>query len=75
MQKASGVLGEYGWVYIAITYAALQIGQRSFLHCLLALAAGLAFGWTVKKTGSITGVSLAHGLINIGLYLVLPYIF
>ncbi len=74
MQRAADGLGSYGWVYIAAVYAVLQIGQGSALHCTLALGAGLFFGWTVKNTGSIMGAGLAHGLINIGLYLVLPHI-
>ncbi|HXZ95403.1 MAG TPA: CPBP family intramembrane glutamic endopeptidase [Dehalococcoidia bacterium] len=75
MQRASTkMLGNWGWVYIAVLYAVLQIGQRSALHFMLSLLIALLFGWTVKRTGSILGVSLCHGLINIGLYLIFPFV-
>jgi membrane protease YdiL (CAAX protease family) len=75
MQQAAGALGSYGWVYIAAVYAVLQIQQGSLEYCLFGLVAGLFFGYVVKLSGSIIGVSLAHGLINIGLFLVFPHIF
>jgi uncharacterized protein len=75
MQRASGALGSYGWIFIAAMYAALQIWQGSILHCVFCFGVSLFFGWIVKKTRSISGVGAAHGLINIGLYLVFPHIF
>jgi membrane protease YdiL (CAAX protease family) len=75
IQRASGALGSYGWIFIAAVYAALQIWQGSILHCLFCFGVGLLFGWTVKKTRSISGVGAAHGFINIGLYLIFPHIF
>jgi hypothetical protein len=75
MQCASTkVLGNWGWVYVAVLYAVLQIGQLSALHFVFSLLIALLFGWIVKKTDSIAGVSLCHGLINVGLYLIFPFI-
>jgi membrane protease YdiL (CAAX protease family) len=75
MQRCSiGALGPWGWVYVALVYSMLQIGYESATQWLLALAVGLFFGWVVKKTGSLLGVALAHGVINIGLYLVIPFV-
>jgi len=34
----------------------------------------LFFGYSVHKTGSILGVTLSHGLTNIGLFLVFPFL-
>jgi uncharacterized protein len=75
MQHASKPLGSYGWIFVAVVYGVLQIWQGSVLHCIFSFGVGLYFGWIVKKTGSILGVSGAHGLINIGLYLIFPHIF
>jgi membrane protease YdiL (CAAX protease family) len=75
MQKALAGLGDYWWMYVAAVYAVLQIGQGSVWHCLVAFGMSLIFGWVVKRSGSIFGVSIAHGLINIGLFLVLPHLF
>jgi membrane protease YdiL (CAAX protease family) len=74
MQRAANTLASYGWIYIAAIYSLIQIGQGSAFHCLFVFAIGLLFGWTVKNTGSIIGVGLSHGLINIGLFLVFPHI-
>lgn len=76
MQRASvQALGAWGWVYIAVLYSVLQIGHLSAIHCLFALVVALFFGFIVKRTGSLLGVSLSHGLINVGLYLIFPFVF
>ncbi|MBN2097974.1 MAG: CPBP family intramembrane metalloprotease [Dehalococcoidia bacterium] len=73
LQRAALTLGSWGWVYVAVVFSVLQIGHHSVLHWLLALGMALLYGWIVKRTGSILGVSLAHGLVNIFLYLVFPF--
>jgi uncharacterized protein len=75
MLRAAGVLGRWDWIYIAAIYAVLQIGHGSPLFCVLAFLVSLFFGWIVKTTGSLVGASLAHGLFNVGLFLVFPHIF
>ena len=76
MQRcAMEALGRWGWIYVAFLFAILQIGYLSAFHFLFALAIGLFFGWVVLKTGSILGVTLAHGIINIILYLIAPFLF
>jgi membrane protease YdiL (CAAX protease family) len=74
LQRASRALGSWGWVYVAAIYAVLQMGQGSAIFCLYVFGVALLFGFLVKRTGSILGVSLSHGLFNIGLYLIFPYI-
>jgi len=74
MQRAAYVLGSKGWVCIAIIYAVIEIRHGSVLHCLFALVISLCFGWVVDKTKSILGVSLAHGTMTVGLYLLFPFI-
>lgn len=75
MQRAADAVNSWGWIYIAAVYAVMQIGQGSVLHCVFALGTGLFYGWVVKNTGSILGVACSHGLMNIGLYLILPHLF
>ena len=76
MQRASvQALGAWGWVYIAVIFSVLQIGHLSAIHCLFALVVALFFGFIVKRTGSLLGVSLSHGLINVCLYLIFPFVF
>ena len=74
-RSAMDALGRWGWIYVAFLFAILQIGYLSAFHLLFALAIGLLFGWVVWRTGSIVGVILAHGVINITLYLIAPFFF
>ncbi|MFC2045218.1 type II CAAX prenyl endopeptidase Rce1 family protein [Chloroflexota bacterium] len=73
-RSAVEAIGEWGWVYVAGVFAALHIGYLSVLDVAFVFVIGLFFGWIVKKTGSILGVSLSHGLANITLYLVMPFL-
>jgi uncharacterized protein len=75
MQRAAVTLNSRGWIYIALMYAVLQIGQGSILHGVFIFGVGLYYGWIVKKTGSVLGAAFSHGLLNIALYLILPHLF
>jgi membrane protease YdiL (CAAX protease family) len=73
MQRASGdVLGRYGLYWTSLLFAILHIGYRSYLDFGFVLLVGLFFALTVKRTESIWGVTFAHGLTNISLYLLVP---
>ncbi len=74
MQRSAGeALGRWGWVYIAVFFAALHIGYLSVIECGFVLVVGLFFGWVIQKTGSLLGITLSHGITNIGLYLIIPF--
>jgi membrane protease YdiL (CAAX protease family) len=76
MQRvATDALGWKGWVFVALAFTAVQIGQESALHVLFVFPVALLFGWTARRTGSILGVSLSHGLTNVFLFLVFPFVF
>lgn len=75
LQRVADTLGSWGWVYIAVLYAILQIGHESVLHCALAFEMALFYGWVVKKWGSILGVVISHGLMSVYLYLIFPLVF
>lgn len=72
-RSADEALGERGWLIVAGVFAALHIGYLSPLDVAFVFAIGVFFGWIVKKTGSLVGVTLSHGIANIVLYLVLPF--
>jgi membrane protease YdiL (CAAX protease family) len=62
-----GVIG--GSLYVSCLFAALQISQLLFLGVIYAFLVSLFFCWIVRRTGSIWGVTIAHGLMNMLLYL------
>lgn len=58
--------------YMSFIFAILHITHRSVLDVFFVFAVALFFGWVVQKDRSILGVTLAHGLTNITLYLIWP---
>jgi len=76
MQRSAGdVFGWRGIVYVSVLFAILHMGFHSVLDVLFVFGVAMFFGWAVKKTGSLLGVTLAHGLTNIMLFLVFPFFF
>lgn len=71
-RAAVEAMGERGIVYTAVVYATLHLGYRSSLDVIFVLGVGLFFGLVVLKTGSLVGVTLAHGLANVMLLIVMP---
>jgi uncharacterized protein len=62
----------WGIVAIAAMFGVLHIGWQSALDVAFVTVVGLFFGWAVYRTRSILGVTLAHGLANVVLFIVLP---
>jgi len=73
-RSANEVLGRWGWIFIAALFTALHTGYLLVSDVLFVLLVGIFFGWVVKRTGSLLGVTLSHGITNIILYLVAPLI-
>ncbi len=73
-RSAEETLGSWGWVYTAVVSSVLYIGylRLSVGQWIFVLLAALFFGWVVKRSGSLLGVTLSHGTINIVAYIVLP---
>jgi len=75
-RTAVGVFGGWwGIIYISLLFAVLHMGFLSWIDVIFVFAIALFFGWVVKKTGSLLGVTLSHGITNIVLYLVVPFFF
>jgi len=73
MQSAAmQLMGKFGLVFVAILFAVLHLGYHSLIDVVFVLMVGLLFGWVVWKTQSLLGVSLAHGIANISLYVLFP---
>ena len=65
----------WGIVYVSLLFAVLHVGFLSWLDVIFVFAVALFFGWVVKKTGSLLGVTLSHGITNIMLFLIVPFFF
>jgi membrane protease YdiL (CAAX protease family) len=77
LQRAAvEAFGEWwGIIYISLLFAVMHMGYKSLIDVGFVFLVALFFSWVVKKTGSLFGVTLAHGITNIGLYLILPALF
>jgi membrane protease YdiL (CAAX protease family) len=74
IQSASTrAVGNAGIVYVAIVFAALHIGYQSALDVAFVFFVALFFGWAVARTRSLLGVTLGHGMANVVLYLIAPF--
>jgi membrane protease YdiL (CAAX protease family) len=80
-QTATEALGGWGIVYVSYIFTVLHVGwlradsPLAPLDLVLVFIIALFFGWVVKRTGSLLGVTLAHGITNIVLFLVAPFFF
>ena len=72
-RSAVVVWGWWGVVYVSLLFAILHIGFHSWIDVIFVFSIALFFAWVVKKTGSLLGVALSHGITNIVLYLIAPF--
>ena len=75
MQRAArDVLGEFSVTYVSLLFAVLHVGYKSVTDVIFVFGVAIVFGYITERTRSIFGVSLAHGLTNIVLFLVGPFV-
>jgi LysM repeat protein len=75
MQSASrDALGKVAILYVTVLFAVLHVGYKSAVDVAFVFGVGLFFAWVVMRTGSIMGATLSHGITNIALYLVVPFL-
>ena len=73
---AGELLGPNGGLLLtAATFGVLHFGHRSLVDVAFVMGVALLFGLAVRRTGSLLGVTLAHGLTNFMLFVVLPLAF
>jgi membrane protease YdiL (CAAX protease family) len=61
-----------GILFVAVLFGIMHIGWESALDVAFVSAVGAFFGYAVYRTRSILGVTFAHGIANILLFIVLP---
>lgn len=75
LQRTAGeALGRLDVIYVSVIFAILHLGYRSVSDFWFVFAIALLYGWVVRRTGSIIGVSVSHGITNITLFLVMPFL-
>ena len=61
-----------GIFFVTLLFAVMHIGNLSFPDVVFVFFIGYFYGYAVRFTGSIIGVSISHGLTNIILFLLMP---
>jgi uncharacterized protein len=69
---AQQALGQWALVYVSLLFGVLHIGYLSVIDVLFVTAVGLLFAQIARWCGSITGLTLAHGLTNVTMFLIMP---
>lgn len=71
---AISAVGDWlGILFVASLFAVMHIGYASLLDMVFVLNVGIVFGVVVLHSRSILGVTLAHGLTNISLFMLWPF--
>jgi membrane protease YdiL (CAAX protease family) len=73
-RTATAALKRLPIFYVSVIFAILHTGYRSGTDLLFVFLIALLYGWVVRRTGSIIGVSVSHGITNITLFLLVPFI-
>ena len=68
------VLGGAGPAAAALLFGCTYLAAGPAAYAGFVTAVGFGFGWVVRRTDSLLGVSVAHGLMNVGLLLVWPLV-
>ncbi|MGA2158554.1 MAG: CPBP family intramembrane glutamic endopeptidase [Dehalococcoidia bacterium] len=71
---AETMMGRQGIVYVSLIFAVLHFGFFSWGDVVFVFFVALFFAATVKRTGSLLGAILSHGVANIVLFLVAPFV-
>jgi membrane protease YdiL (CAAX protease family) len=72
--NASRVIGPgFALLYTSLVFTAMHIGWLSPVDWVFVFSVGMFYGYSFMKTKSIFGVSVAHGVNNIMLFLVMPF--
>jgi hypothetical protein len=74
MQRvAREMLGVWGSILlVSLIFAVLHIGYQSLTDLVFVFVAGVFFGVMFEWTHSLIGITIAHGLTNIMLFVVMP---
>jgi uncharacterized protein len=67
-------VGRYAIPYVSLLYAVFHLGYHSCLNFIFAFLVGMFFGYAVLRTRSLLGVSISHGLINVSIFLIYPFL-
>lgn len=63
-----------GLIFVSLIFAVLHLGYHSIPDMIYVFIVAVLFGSVVARSHTLLGVILAHGLTNISLFLVFPFL-
>jgi membrane protease YdiL (CAAX protease family) len=63
-----------GIIFTSVLFNILNIGWNSPANVIFIFLVSLYYGYIFQKSGSIFGIGISHGLCNVVLYLMLPFL-
>lgn len=74
-RNAENIMGKlWGIIFTSVLFAGFNISWNSPLDLLFIFAVSMCYGYMFQKTRSIMGISISHGLCNVVLFIVLPFL-
>ena len=74
-KNAENVMGKYmAILFASVIFSILHTGWMSFLDLIFVFLVAIFYGFVFQQTRSIFGISFSHGLTNIFLFVVMPFL-
>lgn len=76
LQRVTNELyGRAGIIYSTAMFTTMYIGSLSLAYVVFVGLLGLFFGWCYNRTKSVWGAALSHGITNVGIAFIWPFVF
>ncbi len=74
-RSAERVIGNIqGLLFTSILFASMHIGWKSIEDLVFVFFVGLFYGYIFQKTRCILGITISHGITNITMFLLAPFL-
>lgn len=74
-RNAENLMGKvWGIIFASVLFTIFNIGWNSLAHPGFIFLVSMFYGYAFQKTRSILGVGISHGLCNIVLFVILPFL-
>jgi membrane protease YdiL (CAAX protease family) len=74
-KNAENVMGKYTAILFAsVIFSILHTGWMSFMDLIFVFLVAVFYGFVFQRTRSIMGISFSHGLTNIFLFVIMPFL-
>lgn len=74
-RNAENLMGKlWGVIFASVLFTVLNIGWNSLADLTFIFLVSMFYGYVFQKTRSILGVGISHGICNVILFIILPFL-